>query len=75
MFNNEKSDIEDFKFQLNINSAFFIFNSAAFYVSLFESHINSEDGYLLLYVYPVFSVLIVIQNFLLSRAIWNLKKN
>lgn len=68
-------NLVNFKFHFYINTAFFVFNSSAFYVSLFESHIKAEDGFLLYITYPIFSVFIVLQNLLLTAGLWQLKKS
>jgi hypothetical protein len=75
LFTNTQDDVVNFKFHFYINTAFFVFNSSAFYVSLFESHIKAEDGFLLYIIYPIFSVLIVLQNLLITAGLWQLKKS
>jgi hypothetical protein len=75
LFTNTQENIVDFKFHYYINTAFFVFNSSAFYVSLFESHIKAEDGFLLDIIYPIFSGLIVLQNLLITAGLWQLKKS
>jgi hypothetical protein len=57
-----------------INSAFLIYFSSTFYVSLFEEYIRSEDLNLLYYTWPIQLVSTIIFNVILSRGIWLMRK-
>ncbi|MEN9998485.1 MAG: hypothetical protein RI922_1475 [Bacteroidota bacterium] len=57
-----------------INSAFLIYFSSTFYVSLFEEYIRSENSDLLYYTWPIQLVSTMIFNVILSRGIWLMKK-
>lgn len=57
-----------------VNSAFLIYFSSTFYVSLFEDYIRSEDSNLLYYTWPIQLVSTIIFNVILSRGIWLMRK-
>lgn len=57
-----------------VNSAFLIYFSSTFYVSLFEEYIRSEDLNLLYYTWPIQLVSTIIFNVILSRGIWLMRK-
>lgn len=57
-----------------VNSAFLIYFSSTFYVSLFEEYIRSEDSNLLYYTWPIQLVSTIIFNVILSRGIWLMRK-
>ena len=73
LFSSYQETVIQFRFHFIINAAFFIYNSSAFYISLFESHIRAEYSLLFLIVYPIFSVMNILQNILISKGIWQLK--
>ena len=74
LFRYDDKNVLEFKFLFYVSTAFFIFNSSSFYVNLFDSHIRTDVGYLLGIIYPAFSILIVVQNVFISKAIWTLKR-
>lgn len=57
-----------------INSAFLIYFSSTFYVSLFEDVIKSVDLNLFYYTWPIQLVSTIIFNVILSRGIWLMRK-
>ena len=60
---------KDLSFQINIDIAFAFFYSSSFFVSLYENRIR-ENGDLLFYIiFSIFSVLVILENLILSRAI------
>jgi hypothetical protein len=74
LFRYDDKNVLEFKFLFYVSTAFFIFNSSSFYINLFDSHIRTDVGYLLAIIYPVFSILLVVQNVFISKAIWTLKR-
>lgn len=57
-----------------INSAFLIYFSTTFYVSLFEDLIKSVSLQLFYYTWPIQLISTIIFNIILSRGIWLMKK-
>jgi len=57
-----------------VNSAFLIYFSSTFYVSLFEDIIKSVDLNLFYYTWPIQLVSTIIFNVILSRGIWLMRK-
>jgi hypothetical protein len=57
-----------------INSAFLIYFSSTFYVSLFEDVIKSVDLNLFYYTWPIQLVSTIIFNIILSKGIWLMRK-
>lgn len=74
LFKYDDKNVIEFKFLFYVSTAFFIFNSSSFYVNLFETQIRAELGYLPAIIYPIFSILMVVQNIILTNAIWTLKR-
>lgn len=57
-----------------INSAFLIYFSSTFYLSLFEEIIQSVDINLFYYTWPIQLISTIIFNVILSRGIWLMRK-
>jgi len=57
-----------------ISTGFFIFNCSSFFFSLFEGIIRSKNE-LFMTIFPVFMLLIIIQNLLTCVGIWELRKS
>lgn len=74
LFKYDDKNLLEFKFLFYVSTAFFIFNSSSFYVNLFEMQIRAEIGCLFAIIYPILSILLVVQNIILTKAIWTLKR-
>jgi hypothetical protein len=74
LFNNDNSKVEHFQFQYYVAGAFFVFNSSSFFMSLFETQIRNDVNYLLIIIYPIYSIINIFQNVLLTKGIWFLRK-
>lgn len=74
LFNDQNLKLEHFQFQYYIATAFFVFNSSSFFMSLFETQIRNDINYLLIIIYPIYSIINIFQNVILTKGIWYLRK-
>lgn len=57
-----------------MSSALILYNGLQIYVSVFESTIRKDSGYLFLIIWPIVQLSTIIYHILITRTIWILKK-
>lgn len=75
LFNsNENNEIKILESKFYIYIAILIFNSSSFFFSILENQIRSAETYLFYITIPLFLILIIVHNILLSIGLWKQAK-